>query len=178
MTTATTSSVKIVDGKLIMSLPEAQTPVVWQMDLEKAQAASFTVSEDKKEKNFKLIFKDQDGKTDEIAPFDEKQGAVDILMQTSSILQNAHGQIKPNSNTTTIITNDNNKKNDKVSAILALALVVVLITIWTMSATGPDRIGTGGVDPNSATSTSVFNNASSRESSGVAVSADDFLSNR
>ncbi len=171
-----TSNVKIVDGKLILSLPEAQTPVVWQMDLEKAQSASFTVVENKKEKNFALVFKAEDGNADNIAPFDEKQSAVDILMETSNVLQNAHGKIKPASNSHSAAANDN--KTDKLGAILAVALVIVLISIWTLSATGPGRIGQGGVNPSTASASSYGENASPAQTTGVPVSADDFLSNR
>lgn len=168
-----TSNIKIVDGKLILSLPEAETPVVWQMDLEKAQSASFTVLENKKEKNFALVFKTQEGNADDIATFSKKQSAVDILMETSNALQNAQGQIK--SRATTNI-NDNNKKSDKLGAILAIALVIVLIIIWSISAAGPGRLGQGGVDPQSASFSGSDNNP--RQSSGVPVSADDFLTNR
>ena len=42
-----TSTIKIVDSKLILSLPTAQMPVVWQMDLDKAQSAAFTIKENK-----------------------------------------------------------------------------------------------------------------------------------
>lgn len=173
------SSVKIVDGKLILSLPTAQTPVVWQMDLENAQSAAFTIQEDKKNKNFTLVLKAQDGSIDEIAPFDDKESAVEILMETSNVLQNAHGQIKSGS-TTASNTNvapsqsQNNTEggSDKLGAFLAFALVAVLILIWTMSSSTPskisDAVGT------SATAGSV----EPRQSSGVPVSADDFLSNR
>lgn len=171
----TNSNVKIVDGKLILSLPEAQTPVVWQMDLEKAQSASFTVIENKKDKNFALVFKAADGSTDDIAPFDEKQTAVDILMATSSALQNAHGKIKPAANNNAPAANG--KNSDKLGAILAIALVFVLIAIWSFSAAGPGRIGQGGVNPASSTA-SIGTSSDPRQSSGVAVSADEFLSNR
>ncbi len=170
-----TSNVKIVDGKLILSLPEAQTPVVWQMDLNKAQSASFTVIENKKENNFTLVFKSDDGSTDEIAPFDEKQTAVEILMATSNALQNAHGKIKPAANNNTNTSSE--KKTDKLGAILAIALVFVLIGIWMLSAAGSGRIGEGGVNPSTA-STSFGGASDPRQSSGVPVSADDFLSNR
>lgn len=170
-----TSNVKIVDGKLILSLPEAQTPVVWQMDLEKAQSASFTVIENKKDKNFALVFKSADGTADDIAPFDEKQTAVDILMETSNVLQNAHGKIKPAANNNGSYSNE--KKSDKLGAILAVSLIIVLIVIWSFSAAGPGRIGEGGVNPASS-SASAGGNGDPRQSAGVAVSADEFLSNR
>ena len=53
--TQTTQSIaNVVDGKLILSLPEAATPVIWQMDLEQAQSCALEVKEDKKSKQFNL----------------------------------------------------------------------------------------------------------------------------
>lgn len=171
------SNVTIVDGKLIMSLPDAQMPVVWQMDLEKAQSSVFTIQEDKKTKSFTLILKQSNNAVDEIASFDNKQDAVDILMETSSALQNAHGQIKPttaNNSNQHISSPQSDTKGDKTGATLALALIIILGLIWTISASG-------NLDPNRKTTASSFEGSLSknaRESSGVPVSADDFLSNR
>ncbi len=168
------SSVTIVDGKLILSLPDAKMPVVWQTDFTQAQSSVFTIQEDKK-KTFTLISKNSENVVIEIATFDKKQDAVDILMDTSAVIQNAHGQTKqsPSNN----IPAQSVEKNDRTSAALALALIIVLGLIWTMSASKK-------LDPsaNTASSNSTsLNSASStnpRESSGVPVSADDFLSNR
>lgn len=176
MSDQTAPNVKIVDGKLILSLPDAITPVVWQMDLEKAQSASFTVIENKDDKNFVLVFKTQEGTRDDIAPFENKQKAVDVLMETSNILQNAHGQIR---GSVPANAAPGKNKSDRLGAILAVALVIVLILIWTLSAAGPGRIGQGGVSPAASGAASSFGNSvSPRQSSGVPVSADDFLNNR
>ena len=178
-TKQTSSDITIVDGKLILSLPDAQMPVVWQMDLEKAQSSVFTIQENKKDKDFTLVLKNSDGTTNEIASFENKQDAVDVLMETSSVIQNAHGEIKPgaaNNNTGQASAQKSTGKNDKASAALALALILVLGLIWTMSASRK-------LDPAARTTTAVASSNSpsstnARESSGVPVSADDFLSNR
>ncbi len=174
-----TSNISIVDGKLILSLPNAEMPVVWQMDLEQAQSSAFTVQEDKKKKVFTLVSKTQDNAADEIASFEEKQDAVDALMETSSVLQNAHGQIKPGMRGDKVSapanSNHDNEKSDKVGAFLALALIIVLGLIWMMSAS--QSVQLSGNDMGSLTSSSQTP-ASARESSGVPVSADDFLNNR
>ncbi len=169
---------KIVDGKLILSLPNAQMPVVWQMDLEKTESASFTVIEDKKAKAFVLVLKGHDGKVDEIAPYDEKQNAVDILMETSSVLQNAHGQIKPGSAANSNTAAANQKDSDKLGAGLAAALVVVLILIWVFVAAAPQTAPGTSVASGDTSAPAALGNSSSRQSSGVPVSADDFLNNR
>ena len=45
-----TTSASVVDGKLILSFPHAQTPVLWQMDLTQAKASSLEVTKSEKGK--------------------------------------------------------------------------------------------------------------------------------
>tara|TARA_R110001592_G_scaffold3525_3_gene19782 strand:+ start:32015 stop:32575 length:561 start_codon:yes stop_codon:yes gene_type:complete len=174
-----TSTIKIVDSKLILSLPTAQMPVVWQMDLDKAQSAAFTIKENKGDKNFSLVLKTQDGKMDDIASFDDKESALEILMETSSVLQNAHGQIKPvaaasNTNVAAADQAASSKDggSDKLGAFLAVTLVIVLVLIWSVSSSVPSKMS------GSSALESMAASAEPRQSSGVPVSAEDFLNNR
>lgn len=172
------SNITVVDGKLILSLPDAQMPVVWQMDLEKAQSSVFTIQEDKKAKNFTLILKNSDDTANEIASFENKQEAVDVLMETSSVIQNAHGQINPSAanNNGQAPAQKNAGGNDRTSAALALALIFVLGLIWSVSASR--KLDPSARITTASTSSNFPSSANARESSGVPVSADDFLSNR
>lgn len=173
-TQQSSSNIAIVDGKLIMSLPDAKMPVVWQTDFTQAQSSVFTIQEDKK-KNFTLISKNSENVITEIATFAKKQDAVDILMETSAVIQNAHGQAKPsaaNLNSTAPKT----EKNDRTSAALALALIVILGLIWTVSASR--KLDPSAQQNNNSTSLNSTSGTNARDSSGVPVSADDFLSNR
>ena len=87
------ASARVVDGKLILSFPQALTPIVWQMDLSDAKSSAFEVIQDND--NYTLISKKQGGqKKDVIAPFAARSEAVDALMATSRALENAHGQIR------------------------------------------------------------------------------------
>ena len=177
MSKSTSQKATIVDGKLILSLPDAQMPVVWQMDLDKAQSASFTVQEDKKKKTFALVSKTSDNDADEIAIFEDKQDAVDALMETSNTLQSAHGQIKPDGVPTTKMAANKSVKpdtSDKLGAFLALVLVLVLVLIWMVSASGRITPIDGDISVTGTTTSP----ANARDSAGVPVSADDFLSNR
>ena len=168
------NKVSIVGGKLILSLPEAETPVVWQMNLDNAQASAFTISEDKKKKIFTLLSKTQDGNENDIADFKQKDAAIAVLMQASEVLQNnvAVGVgVEVNQNAVAVGTKD---KSDKYGALIAFFLIVVLFVVWMISASSniEDISGvSGGTSPSGVAS-------SPRESSGVPVSADDFLSNR
>jgi len=171
-----TSAVKIVDGKLILSLPDAKEPVVWQMDLEQAQSASFTVKEDKKAKAFNLVFKTQGEKQEEIAPFADKQDAINVLMETSEALQNAQGKIHTRANTSAPAGSaPNNEKGGKLGAFLAAALIIILFITWAAFSSAPSKLtgmsSAGGNSYNTDT-------GNPREAAGVPISADDFLSNR
>ncbi len=166
------NNVSIAGGKLILSLPDAQTPVVWQMSLDHAQSSSFTISEDKKNKVFALVSKAQDGNIDEIAVFGDRESAVDVLMKASGVLQDS-------SSGGSSVANQNSKgcdKSDKYGALIAFALIVVLFFIWMISASSSlDGVGGSGSE---ASSSGLSSSMSPRDSSGVPVSADDFLSNR
>ncbi len=172
----TPSNVTIIDGKLIISLPNAQIPVVWQTDLARAQSASFTIKEDKRKKAFILISKSQENpenKIDEIAVFDNKQASIDILMEISAALQNAHGKISPentafNANHTQTSVASNFDKDNKVGAVISLILVIILFVVWISFASNSINL--------KEESTTTYSNDNS--SSGVPVSADDFLSSR
>ncbi|MCK5374242.1 MAG: hypothetical protein KAJ40_03075 [Alphaproteobacteria bacterium] len=175
-----TSPVKIVDGKLILSLLEAKEPVVWQMDLKQAHSSAFTVKEDKEDKTFNLVLKTKGGSSEDIAPFGDKQGATDLLMEISDVLQNAHGEIYNNiEGKAAITTASPREKSDKLGASLAIVLALVLIFIWMMSSSAPSKFA--GSDSGAGQSSANYYNSGNgnpRETSGVAVSADEFLSNR
>lgn len=164
-----TSPVNIVGSKLILSLPEALEPVVWQMDIEQAQSSSFTIKEDKKAKSFNLVFKAQGNEAEDIAPFSDKQAAMDILMETSNALQRAKNVNPAPAN------NPTNNKGDKLGAFLAAALIIILILSWIILSSAPENLDDIGDGQTGYYDSSTGN---PRESSGVAVSADDFLNNR
>lgn len=174
------SSASVVDGKLILSLPDAATPVVWQMDMEQAKASALEVREDAKTGRFTLALKTQKGETVDIASYEEKQSAVKALMVTSKALENAHGKIRrvaanapdASANSLNYATQGGyaaqQKNSSTASAILAVLLIVILISAWAFTIPkASDTIArTSGGASNAASDT------------GVPVSADDFLSNR
>ncbi len=166
------NSAKIVGEKIILSLPNATNPVVWQMDLNAAQSASFTIQEDKKKKTFNLVLKKDDGVTEDIAPFDTKEIAVSVLMDTADALQNANNNIPEVAIGATMQQSaSSDKKNDRIGALLAFVLVIVLFGIWLISASNNpplQEIAQGSSN----------NSASASDAAGVAVSADDFLNQR
>jgi len=168
------SSASVVDGKLILSFPEAITPVVWQMDLNKAKASALEVQERKG--GYTLVLKTPKGENLEIAPFDNRKKAVDGLIAASHALQNAYGQINPqgisNENTPSF-SYPNQAKKKKIFPILA-SILVLFFLYWIWSAISLQNID--GYQTTNVQNTSDASKAA--QSSGVAVSADDFLMGR
>jgi len=174
------ASASVVDGKLILSLPEAISPIVWQMDLAHAKASALEVLQNEDAGHYTLKLKTPKGETVEVASFDERAQAVAGLMAASGALENAHGQIRPASADNVVHTASNTntnpaqvKKNSRrklLTGILALIVLFILFTIW--SAVIPQQVSTdGSFAPTAATS----GNANPQTSSGVPVSADAFL---
>jgi len=170
------ASASVVDGKLILSFPHAQTPVIWQMDLTEAKASALEVLKADKGKDFTLTLKTQKGEKVQVASFDTREDAIEGLMAASSALENAHGriQVAANEDQTIAVAHAPRKKANKsqwLTAIAALFALVVLFGFWaSMSPKPPTSIQSASV--NSASNQA----APAAQSNGVAVSADDFLS--
>ena len=175
------ASAVVVDGKLILTLPEAVTPVVWQMDLEQAKSSALEVIEDKKKGTFSLMLRNTKGETIEVAPFEQKSQAVEALMLTSQALQEGQGKIRAAANVAQMSYQTAQgapvyqaapaDSSNKIGGILAIVLIIVLMLVWVLSI--PRQ--------------SDFNNISASASGegpaagasgvapGVPVSADEFL---
>lgn len=177
-----TSSASVVDGKLILSLPDAATPVVWQMDLEQAKSSALEVREDAKTGRFALALKTQKGETLDIAAYEDKALAVQALMVTSKALENAHGKIRPAAANSQDagpasarfaqqggFAGAQPQTGSKASAILAILLILFLFMAWAF--TIPKASDTIARTRSAATGAPTTD-------TGVPVSADDFLSNR
>jgi hypothetical protein len=175
------SSAAVVDGKLILTFPDAITPVVWQMNLDQAQSAALEVQEDKKRKVFAFVLKDTKGESVEIAPFEEKSQAVHALMMASQALQNAHGKIRPQAIQQMqpmqmhMAQAAAPAKSGKTGSVIAICLILVLLAVWVMSTPrkGSEMFQTEGAGASSASSAQ-----SGQAPAGVPVSGDEFLSSQ
>lgn len=81
-------SAKIVDGVLILTLPDAQSPVVWQMELGQTKSSALEVREEQ-DRGFILILKTPRQDVQEIATYAARDAAVRALVTVSQALQNA-----------------------------------------------------------------------------------------
>ena len=170
------SSAKVVDGKLVLSCPGALNPIVWQMDFAHVKASALEVNENKNDGSFALKLKTPKGENVQIAPFAKKEEAVQGLMAASKALENAQGKIHAvptkNTNSQTPHTQTPEKSASSwIPAILGLALLIILLFVWSaLSPHAPSSINQS-VTPGSAAS-------SANSTNGVPLSADDFLKGR
>jgi hypothetical protein len=183
-----TASASVVDGTLILSLPDAITPIVWRLDLVHAKASALEVRE-AENATFILALKTPRGDVNEIAKFASRGRAVAALMCVTRAMEQAHGQMKPAANdgepynpthlpvpvrTRRAKAHATQPSNGKglIGGVIALLLIVGLGAV--LLNMGPRQVtALSAASPAAGTST-----ASSPQSAGVAVSADDFLKNR
>lgn len=86
------ASAKVVDGTLILSLPDALAPVVWRMELGHVRASAIEVRA-QDDNVFMLTLKTPRGDVNDIAPYDSRAKAVSALIAVSRAMEHAHGQI-------------------------------------------------------------------------------------
>ncbi|MEM7680053.1 MAG: hypothetical protein AAF182_03525 [Pseudomonadota bacterium] len=147
------ASAKVVDGKLVLSLPNALKPTVWQMNFEQYAASSLEV--DGKGESFLLLMKTPDGKSVEIAPFSKREDAVKALVVASKALEQGPGGH--------FGSGVNLKK--WVTPVLAILFLYFLLSVW--ASLGP-------IEPSSVQS-SGFAAQGGAAQTGVPMSADAFL---
>ncbi|MCC7304948.1 MAG: hypothetical protein IT558_01675 [Alphaproteobacteria bacterium] len=172
------SSAKVVDGKLILSFPEALTPVLWQMDLEQAKASAIEVRENKDNGSFVLTLKTPRGEAVDVAPFSDRQQAVDALMAAARALESAHGKIRaPRAANEAGSPVDYARAPKPASAgkwiagILAVFMLFVLFNIWGSLLPRQASLSQANPGPASASQAS----GGDIPASGMPVSADDYL---
>jgi len=169
------NNASVVDGKLILSFPNAKTPVVWQMDLAQAKASALEVSDLKKD-GFALVLKTPKGEVTQIAAFDEKEQSVDGLMAASKALESGGGQINPTASSVPYraiskpVGSGFWKKFFIVIGVLVAIYIVLNILLVTMTLQPPSGIQNNAHEAAGA--------PPSQTPSGVPVSADDFLKRR
>lgn len=170
------SSAKVVDGTLVLSLPNALSPVVWRMELGHVKASALEVR-DADNDSFILTLKTPREDVHDIAPFATRAAAVKALMAVSRALeqqQHTTPAVVANDTSDTPVpvqkstVNTTGKKSKALTGLIALlilgGLIMLFMNIAPKSASFP-----GGADQpasfvgNPATTT------------GVPVSADDFL---
>ena len=87
-----TSTAKVVDGRLVLSLTDAQKPVVWQFDLSVAKSSAIELRETNGGETT-LVLKTATQDAHDIATYDTNEKAVRALMAISRAMERAQGQM-------------------------------------------------------------------------------------
>jgi hypothetical protein len=165
------SSAKVVDGHLILSLPDALNPVVWRMELGSVKSSAVEVRAN--DNRFLLTLKTPKGDIHDIAPYDSRDKAVTALLKVSEALEGAEGKIANKSESLAlpsekIMVKEVSSSQSGYKWLIALAVVIGLIFLFSyLSSLTP---GTVSLDSPQSTP-----NAPAEPESGVPQSADDYL---
>lgn len=170
------ATAKVVDGSLILSLPDAISPVVWRMELGPVKSAALEVR-DQADGTHVLTLKTPRNDVHDIAPFASRGQAVRALMAVSRALENSHGQVLPapiaNQNVhhheaapTYIHKPRKNRWVAIVAVLILLVIGVILVAQQTPRTTSFSAV---------PASDSLAANNSSNETAGVPMSADSYL---
>ncbi len=166
------SSANVTSGTLVLSLPDAQSPVVWRMELGEIKEAAFEI-QDTDNGNYILAMKKPETKPQQIASFDNKAKALKALMSTSRAMkqvQSAATIVANDDGSGSTVTVPQEKKSGQFIAGI-IGVIILGALIFGLTQIGPK------VQRSTTSSGSTSTNASPG-APGVPVSADDFLKNR
>ena len=162
------SSAKVVDGKLVLSFPNAINPVVWQMDSQDVKASALEVNDNKKS-GYDLMLKTLKGESVHVASFEKKDEALEGLMAASRAMERGNKTMGSG------FTNDGSSsfrgKGFLKGMLFVIGALVVIFVLMNILASVTLRAG-GGVSGLERAA------VSAPTQSGVPVSADDFLRSR
>jgi hypothetical protein len=169
------SGVKVVDGKLILSFPQATRPVLWHMDLGQTKTCSFEIREGEKEGDgFSLIMKKEGDQAQEIASFNDPDTATEALISVGSALEKNRGFIPaPAMGQEGYGASQGGGALKFIGTIAGVIILLFLIgSLMSLAPKAPQSI-------RSATTSDISAKAkSASETVGAPVSADDFLMGR
>lgn len=171
------STAKVIDGILILSLPDAVSPVVWQMELGQSKSSALEIRETDNDQ-FVLTLKTPRQDVLDIATYANRDLAIKALLVTSAALEKGRGQLKASpaagANAYPLPVVTQSKSTSGVLAVLKKTFVGLAIVAGSL-------ILLGVVIFLIFSAVNIVMSANSTPSAGVsggAVSADEFLENR
>jgi hypothetical protein len=184
------SSASVVDGTLILSLPDAVTPVVWRLDMVQTRASALEVRPAGAE-GFVLVLKTPRGDVHDIARFESKARAVGALMSVTRAMESSHSGHPGNAandslsyNPTHLPVPTRNAKRKKVNTsakswVAAVIAIVAIVILGSMLMNVAPRNIAPGMTATATPSSSATRSANPTPTpSGIPLSADEFLKNR
>jgi hypothetical protein len=165
-------SADVVDDYLILSLPNALEPVVWRMAMDKIGTAAFEVKQEAKSEKANLILKPKKGTAEIIAPFATKEEAIEALVAASNAMHNGSTHNAPTRKNNIIKNNSkisNSSETQKWIIVLLGAIIVIGLYSY-LTTLIPDTIESNSLSNQASMATNA-----PQETTGVPVSADDFL---
>jgi hypothetical protein len=170
------SSAKVVDGNLVISLPDALTPVVWRMELGSVKASAIEIRA-LADGTHMLTLKTPKGESHDVAPFSDKDAALRALMRVSEALQNGEGKAWQRAGHANApaqaapVAPEEATSGSPLKWLLALGAVMLVIFLIAFAAANTQRPVEDQPMENMATTTE----GSPATTSGVPQSADDVL---
>ena len=170
----------VVDGTLVLTLPDAVSPVIWRFDLGQAKASAIEVRTEEDGMVSRLILKTPKGEVNEIALYASRAAAVNALMAIGRAMGAAQSRARFHtpSNDASAMGGEAVERaapaarrgmGRAATAFVAAALVVALM--FAILNIGPRRVGDDGM----ASSIAPATGAGGADGAGVPVSADSFL---
>lgn len=193
MTEKFTPTAKVVDGLLILSLPDAICPVVWQMDVTQSKSSALEVRPNEGDATVHLVLKTPRQDVLEVAQYQSREQAVKALLTVSAAMERAHGQIHGSTNgaghgsrgydySVPALYKGSSGSGSVVQGAFkflgygALGVILLAITFGLVSVAVSLMSGGGASSP--STSSMSSSSGGSSEASGQSMSAEDFLQGR
>ena len=168
------ASAKVADGRLILSLPDAETPVLWVMDLDEAATAVIRLEVDKQGNN---ILKKYGAKAavETVAVYHRRKDAENALVKASAALENARNtrlRVGPNSQPVIV------RPASLISRLFTTFLYIWFVVYLSSALLGMFTGHTIQQPPqNNTTAATTTPDQKDMDAAGVPLSADDFLKN-
>jgi len=164
-----TSTAKVIDGVLILSLPDAVTPIVWQMELGQSKSYALEIR-NTEDGNFLLILKTPRHDALDIATYANRDQAIKALLVVSQAMEKAQGQLKAapaaHSYPLPVVTSSHSIIPALKSFIRILGIILGAITLFGILLFVIGKLFLGSPSQNATSS------------SNSPMSADEFLENR
>lgn len=188
-------SASFTGGHLVLSFPDADTPIVWRKDFNEIKSASFCVEDrSKKDKPLHVLVltlqnsDKKENQSEDIASFQQKDAAVKALQNVSQAMafgQTASGAEQASKQTHYATAHAGTEQSSAKSGALGFGIWTLLIIcaglLWFMYASGPkpSSVRTTATTQQQSPQSSQTSGAQSQQNAvGVPLNADAFLLNR